>query len=389
MGDESGLVVNVDRLTGRPVSSVRLPQGVKCIVGDGDYLYVGTNGGEIYDVSEGRPRLVAMIEGFGELYWIDIHGGRVAAADNSGNVGLLDCEGEVIWKNNVGGSRQGWMCRMDESGVYYGGNTGVRKFDLDGNEIWSAVEHIDVAFGMQTSDHVWAIGLVSESHSPLKGLIGKICKKSGKVEALIQIDALDSLSISPDGSRVYDANLNCQPVVNPRDTTGQLPHHVPWSGASWTDVKLPFDLMSQIVYGDCIYGVGGCHGKARFLCIDLSDGAIEGALANSASGGKVRRIRTREWTQRDRAREETVDDGSIMEVTSTADGKVIIDCIRVGGRVRARVASSGYDSNLNCQFPTALRQEGSRYVVDAVELAPSGDFYRCRGTPLRYAAESG
>jgi len=276
------------------------------------------------------------------------------------------------------------MCRMDESGVYYGGNTGVRKFDLTGKQLWSAAEHVDVAFGMQTSAHVWAIGLVSADHSPMRGLIVKICKKSGQVEALIQVDALDSLSISRDGSRVYDANLNCQPVVNsslfdPHDTTDQLPHYVPWNSAAWTDVKLPFDLMSQVVHGDCIYGVGGSNKKARLVCINLAQGALE-----AASNGRVRRCPTREWKKSYKLREETVDDGSSLQEVSTDDGKVIIQCVREGAKVRARVASTGYDSNLNCQFPKGLREDGARYVVDAVDLAPSGDFYRCRGAPQRY-----
>ena len=48
-------------------------------------------------------------------------------------------------------------------------------------------------------------------------------------------------------------------------------------------------------------------------------------------------------------------------------------------KIRARVISPGYDQSFNCQFPRAIRVDGKKFVVDAVELAPKGDFYRVKG----------
>jgi hypothetical protein len=43
------------------------------------------------------------------------------------------------------------------------------------------------------------------------------------------------------------------------------------------------------------------------------------------------------------------------------------------------VLSAGYDTNLRVQFPHNIRQEHTRYLVDAVRLAVGGGFYRVHG----------
>ncbi len=114
-GFENGTVVDVDIATGQVKKAYKLPDGVKCIVGDGDFLYVGTNGGEIYDLQTGVPRLLSKIDNFMSIFWLDVFNGMVAASDSSGNVALVNCEGEVVWKKKSDGF-WGWMCRMDETG---------------------------------------------------------------------------------------------------------------------------------------------------------------------------------------------------------------------------------------------------------------------------------
>lgn len=44
------------------------------------------------------------------------------------------------------------------------------------------------------------------------------------------------------------------------------------------------------------------------------------------------------------------------------------------------VVSDGFDKNLNIQFPRAIREEGSRYVVESLTPTADGSFYRANGT---------
>ena len=67
-----------------------------------------------------------------------------------------------------------------------------------------------------------------------------------------------------------------------------------------------------------------------------------------------------------------------LETTTSADNAVLVQCIRDGGKLRARVVSDGYDSNYNMRFPRDIREEGILYVVDQViETANGGSYIAC------------
>lgn len=67
-----------------------------------------------------------------------------------------------------------------------------------------------------------------------------------------------------------------------------------------------------------------------------------------------------------------------LETATTADGAVLVQCIREGGKLRARVVSDGYDSGYNMRFPRDIREEGILYVVDqVVETANGGSYVAC------------
>jgi Ca-activated chloride channel family protein len=68
-----------------------------------------------------------------------------------------------------------------------------------------------------------------------------------------------------------------------------------------------------------------------------------------------------------------------LEYVETADSGVLVKCERMGGKLRIRVISEGYDSDLNVQFPRSIREEGVTYVVDEVTLAANHSFYRVSG----------
>jgi Ca-activated chloride channel family protein len=67
-----------------------------------------------------------------------------------------------------------------------------------------------------------------------------------------------------------------------------------------------------------------------------------------------------------------------LETTTNADDGVLVQCIREGGKLRARVVSDGYDPNYNMRFPRDIREEGVLYVVDQViETTNGGSYIAC------------
>ncbi|TMW68344.1 hypothetical protein Poli38472_005812 [Pythium oligandrum] len=48
--------------------------------------------------------------------------------------------------------------------------------------------------------------------------------------------------------------------------------------------------------------------------------------------------------------------------------QVLLRCIRQGSKLRVHIASPGYLSTANCQFPRAIREEGRSYLVPASSI---------------------
>lgn len=64
-----------------------------------------------------------------------------------------------------------------------------------------------------------------------------------------------------------------------------------------------------------------------------------------------------------------------LDTTTNADDGVLVQCIREGSKLRARVVSDGYDPNYNMRFPRDIREEGVLYVVDQVIETANGSSY--------------
>ena len=64
-----------------------------------------------------------------------------------------------------------------------------------------------------------------------------------------------------------------------------------------------------------------------------------------------------------------------LETTSAVGDGVLVQCIKDGSKLRARVVSDGFDPNYNIRFPRDIREENTLYVVDEVIEAGSGGSY--------------
>lgn len=72
-----------------------------------------------------------------------------------------------------------------------------------------------------------------------------------------------------------------------------------------------------------------------------------------------------------------------LETTDTVGNGVIIQCVKEGSKLRARVVSDGYNPNYNIRFPRDIRAEGVLYVVDEVRESSDGKSYAAYGKICR------
>ncbi len=68
---------------------------------------------------------------------------------------------------------------------------------------------------------------------------------------------------------------------------------------------------------------------------------------------------------------------------SVGDG-VLVQCVKDGSKLRARVVADGYEPNWNMRFPRSIREEGMLYVVDEIKTAPDGKSYIACGEVKRF-----
>jgi Ca-activated chloride channel family protein len=64
-----------------------------------------------------------------------------------------------------------------------------------------------------------------------------------------------------------------------------------------------------------------------------------------------------------------------LETTDSVGTGVLVQCVREGSKLRARVVSDGYNPDFNMRFPRDIREEGILFVVDEVIDGPGGTSY--------------
>jgi Ca-activated chloride channel family protein len=73
-----------------------------------------------------------------------------------------------------------------------------------------------------------------------------------------------------------------------------------------------------------------------------------------------------------------------LEETDIIGSGILIQCVKDGSKLRARVVSDGYDPGWNMRFPRGIREENILFVVDQVNTAPDGKSYIASGDIKRF-----
>lgn len=68
-----------------------------------------------------------------------------------------------------------------------------------------------------------------------------------------------------------------------------------------------------------------------------------------------------------------------LETIDSVGDRVLVQCVKEGSKLRARVVSDGYNPDYNIRFPRDIREEGVLYVVDEIEEAKAGGSYIAYG----------
>ncbi len=63
---------------------------------------------------------------------------------------------------------------------------------------------------------------------------------------------------------------------------------------------------------------------------------------------------------------------------------MLVQCVKDGSKLRARVVSDGYEPDWNMRFPRSIHEEGMFYVVEEIKTAPDGKSYIACGDIKRF-----
>ncbi|MFO0734556.1 MAG: WGR domain-containing protein [Labilithrix sp.] len=345
-GNEAGSIFSLDH-DGKLLDQFRLPDGVKCIVADDDWLYAGCDDGKVYDLGGKVPRVAYEIADDVDIFWLDIKDGVLGVSDQAGNVAVFNHEDESQWRHK-GRGQAGWMVRCDELGVYHGHSGGVTMYDWeDGSEIWHQPTQGGVLFGWQEESTVFA--------ATSKNKIHKFTKR-GEAGTVFDCDAMVfSCAAAEDGKYVF-AGDNCSSVYCFDEKGTRL-----WKLGTGCGSAFSMQFFKDRLYIVTTDGV--------LACIDASEAAIK-----AAQEGKVPEAKTIKAPKP----VEVVSSTQVETTTDVEDG-VVVECYQEGSQVRVRVVSSGYHKDWNVQFPRDLRTVGAKFVVDEVRESSKGGFYRAHG----------
>jgi predicted DNA-binding WGR domain protein len=345
VGNEHGRVFKLNH-QGEVLTQYTLPDGVKCVIADKNWIYVGCDDGKVYDLTGKVPRVAYEINDDIDIYWLDIYNGLLGVSDAEGNVILANYEGDEIGRRKGKGT-SAWMIRLDEQNIYYGDNQGMACFSLeDGSDSW--VQNVgSVLFGWQEKDAVYA--------GTGRQTIAKV-SKAGELLKTYQADGtIFSCATSENGKFVFGGDSSN--FIYCFNEAGERL----WKLHTNCGTALSMQYFQEKLYIVTNYG--------SLACIDASEEAIEKAKTGELP--QTIQLKAPEAI--------AVAETMTLETIAPTAGKVILKCVKADGKLRVQVESQGYNASWFVQFPNNLRQEGKLYAVDGLQEASQGGFYRVLG----------
>ncbi len=347
VGNEKGRIFKLNH-EGEVVMQFQLPDGVKSIIVDEGWIYVGCDDGNVYDLTGKLPRLAYEINENIDIYWLDVKNGLLAVSDEGGNLTVINAEDEEQWNKKSAG-KSGWMVRCDKVGrVYHGHSKGVTcYYGWDGSTIWNKKTSGAVLFGWK-SEHAVTVG-TSSNNVTLFDLEGK------QIADMKADDSVFSCATAPNDEYIFagdsSSSIYCYNKAGERL----------WKLASTCGSAYSMQYHKEKVY---IVTTNG-----SLACIDASEAAIEAAKAGDVP--TIQDIKAPKAI--------AVIQTDILESATDLTKGVELVCIKDGSKLRMRVVTPGFHSDWNVQFPKNLRILGQRYMVDNVLEANQGGFYRYYG----------
>ena len=357
VSNEAGRVTLLDT-AGHPRKEFKLPDAAKCIIADEDWIYVGCDDGNVYDLTGSRPVVAYTLQTSDDILWMDIADAVLAVSDASGQLTVFNHEDDSQWVAISSGER-GWMVRCDEIGVYHGHADGVTMYDWeDGEELWYQPLEGAVLFGWADDSRL----VVATNERRVYAL-----SKQGDILFYGQCDASVYCCASDNGRYLFAGD--CDGAIYCFDDHGQR---------VW---KLSLDAGSafSMHYSDGALYIATTSGL--LLCVDLAATGLSQKSAPSArSAASSTPAAPTALTAIDDNVALAATDITGLPTTTDASGGVVVECFSAGGSyLQVRVKTPGYRQDLPVQFPRNLRVLGERFVVEEVRLSSRGSFYRAFG----------
>lgn len=348
-GNNEGLI-HVFGHDGSHLHTYEVPDGVGCILRDELWTYVGCDNGNVYDISRDEAHLAYEVVHGEELLALAVHDGDLIVADRVGQVSVFDHESGKLWSVKSGDG-DGWAVVCDDRGVVHGHEHGLTALDWRSNERWRKATEEGVTCGDRQGE-LFVFGNDG-------GCVGLYRPDGTRVARLVCDTAVTACCVADDGRTVYAGDHQGALYAFDADGTRR------WVLSSGVGAAFALD-----VYGEKLFAAAR---RGEIYCVDVSEEAVRKALA-----GEVPEVRAVTVPRKKEARKRAK-----IETTRDAGNGVVLECVKEGSHLRVRVVSEGYDKTWNCQFPRDLREDGARFVVDAVVPARRGGFYRVKGAIRR------